>query len=164
MLKSCRFDFVGCWKPSKKCEQVGGQVDMNRTMFQENHSISKIKARLRTKRRETRYIRTLQGRDQQYFCRGPESKYFRFCWPHGHHGNYLTVPLWYKSSNRQNVNKTSVSLFYWNFQKQVIKKQVAGCIWFIGFCLSIPILSQKQKVELGKYSSNEDVKKQILKI
>lgn len=95
-------------------------------VFKWNHinkfSVSKVKARTRTKRRDTSYIRTLQARGQQYFCRRPDSKHFRFCRPHGHDRDYLTPPLWYKSSNGQNVNKKSVSMFYWDFQKQVNQK------------------------------------------
>lgn len=45
------------------------------------------------------------GIGKTIFCKGPGSKYFRFCKPYGLYHNYSTLPLWHESSHKQHIDE-----------------------------------------------------------
>lgn len=66
------------------------------------------------------------GIGKTIFCKGPGSKYFRFCEPYGLYHNYSTLPLWHESSHKQHIDEQR----YLSSNKTLFTKRSSGLDFF----------------------------------
>lgn len=97
---------------------------------------------------------------ENFFCKGLDSEYFRFCAPRGLSHNYSPLPLVAQKSQRYYV-----SLWTWPCYNKTLLKKAMGWIWPVGLSstnLFCSIINKKNFYWNGSYLPSSSCQLQLV--